>query len=56
MYAFFRLATRITGKELTDPAPLLAAEGFELSAEESRLRGFLSARLWTRRRGAASVH
>ncbi|MFM8273538.1 MAG: class I SAM-dependent methyltransferase [Gemmata sp.] len=56
MYAFFRLATRIPGKELTDPAPLLAAEGFELSAEESRLRGFLSARLWTRRRGAASVH
>jgi ubiquinone/menaquinone biosynthesis C-methylase UbiE len=48
MYAFFRLTTRLTAGHVTDPAPLQAAEGFALIDEVSRLRGFLSARLWVR--------
>jgi SAM-dependent methyltransferase len=48
MYGFFRLATRLPARALIDPAPLLAAEGFELVEEVPRLRGFLSARLWAR--------
>ena len=48
MYGFFRIATRLPAGRLTDPAPLLAAEGFALAEEASRLRGFLSARLWIR--------
>jgi SAM-dependent methyltransferase len=48
MYAFFRLTTRLPTGRLTDPAPLLAAEGFRLVEEDSRLRGFLSARLLAR--------
>lgn len=48
MYGFFGLATRLPARHLTDPAPLLAAEGFALVEEVSRLRGFLSARLWMR--------
>lgn len=48
MYAFFRLTTRLPAGALTDPAPLLAANGFALVDEASRLRGFLSARLWVR--------
>lgn len=46
MYACFELATRLRVRRLTDPAPLLAAEGFVLTAETTRLWGFLSARLW----------
>ena len=48
MYAFFRLTTRLPAGRLSDPAPLLAAEGFAPAAEVTRLRGFLSARLWVR--------
>lgn len=48
MYAFFRLTTRLPTGRLTDPAPLLAAEGFSLIEEVTRLRGFLSSRLWMR--------
>jgi SAM-dependent methyltransferase len=48
MYGFFRLTTRLPARALADPAPLLAAEGFELVEEASWLRGFLSARLWVR--------
>lgn len=48
MYAFFRVMTRLSANRLTDPAPLLTAAGFELQSEESRLRGFLSSRLWAR--------
>lgn len=48
MYAFFRLATRLPARELLDPAPLLTAAGFRLLSEQTRLRGFLSARLWVR--------
>ena len=48
MYAFFQLTTRLPAGALTDPAPLLAANGFARAAEKTRARGFLSARLWTR--------
>jgi ubiquinone/menaquinone biosynthesis C-methylase UbiE len=48
MYGFFGVATRLRARKLTDPAPLLVAEGFRLEAEASRLRGFLSSRLWVR--------
>jgi SAM-dependent methyltransferase len=52
MYAFFRLTTRLPVGRLTDPVALLAAEGFRLAEETSRLRGFLSARLWVRGSGS----
>jgi ubiquinone/menaquinone biosynthesis C-methylase UbiE len=48
MYAFFRLTTRIPARRLVDPAPLLVARGFDLESEVTRLRGFLSSRLWVR--------
>jgi SAM-dependent methyltransferase len=48
MYAFFRLVTRLPTGRLTDPAPLLAAEGFACAEESARLGGFLTARLWVR--------
>lgn len=49
LYGFFGLAVRLPARRLTDPAPLLATEGFALAEEASRLRGLLSARLWVRR-------
>jgi SAM-dependent methyltransferase len=48
MYGFFGMATRLSARRLTDAALLLTAEGFTLADETSRLRGFLSARLWIR--------
>jgi ubiquinone/menaquinone biosynthesis C-methylase UbiE len=48
MYGFFGIATRLQARQLTDPGPLLVAEGFSLNDEVSRLRGFLSARLWVK--------
>lgn len=48
MYAFFRVVTRLSADRLTDPAPLLTATGFELQSERTRLRGFLTSRLWSR--------
>jgi len=48
MYAFFRLTTRIPARRLVDPAPFLTARGFTLRSEATRLRGFLSSRLWVR--------
>ena len=55
LYGFFGVATRLPARRLTDPAPLLAAEGFTLAEEVSRLRGFLSARLWVRGSPAFSL-
>jgi SAM-dependent methyltransferase len=46
MYAFFRLATRLPGRRLVDPDPLLREQGLALEHEETCLQGFLSARLW----------
>jgi SAM-dependent methyltransferase len=48
MYAFFRLATRLPARRLVDPDPLLRRCGLTLDREESRLHGFLSARLWAK--------
>jgi SAM-dependent methyltransferase len=48
MYLFFAFATRLGTRQLTDPAPFLTANGFELASEWFRLRGFLSSRLWVR--------
>lgn len=49
MYCFFRLTTRLTASELSDATPHLKRAGFTLGEEVTRLRGFLSARLWIRR-------
>jgi SAM-dependent methyltransferase len=46
MYAFFKLATRLPAGRLVDPDPLLRGSGLTPAGESSRLRGFLSARLW----------
>lgn len=48
MYAFFRLTTRLPARELVDPDPLLRASGLTVEREESRLGGFLSAKLWVK--------
>lgn len=48
MYAFFRLATRLPARQLVEPDRLLRRSGLTLVSEESRLRGFLSARLWVK--------
>lgn len=48
MYAFFRLTTHLSTRTLTDPAPALTEMEFVRSTEVSRLRGFLTARLWVR--------
>jgi ubiquinone/menaquinone biosynthesis C-methylase UbiE len=46
MYAFFRLTTRLPARRLVDPDPILRRCGLTFVREESRLRGFLAARLW----------
>ena len=46
MYAFFRLTTRLPTRRLVDPDPFLRRCGLTLAREESRWRGFLSARVW----------
>jgi len=48
MYAFFKLATRLPAGRLVDPDPLFRQCGLTLAHEDSRLRGFLSARLWAK--------
>jgi SAM-dependent methyltransferase len=48
LYGFFGIAARLPARRLTDPAPLLVAEGFAMAEEVSHLRGLLSARLWVR--------
>ncbi len=48
LYGFFGVAARLSARRLTDPAPLLVAEGFTQIGEISYLRGLLSGRLWVR--------
>jgi SAM-dependent methyltransferase len=48
MYLFFQLVTRLPARQLTDPAPVLAARGFTPAAETRLLWGFLSSRVWVR--------
>lgn len=46
MYAFFRVATGLRTRRLTDHRPLLEAAGFYLSSASLRLRGLVSSELW----------
>jgi SAM-dependent methyltransferase len=46
MYAAFALTTRIPARALTDPAPLLRANGLTPEREARCLGGFLAATLW----------
>lgn len=48
MYAFFRLATRLSAKSLADPKPFLFANGLVRVEELTWQGGFLSAALWQR--------
>lgn len=48
MYAFFRFTTGLPARRLVDPDPWLRRCGLALAREESRLSGFLSARLWVK--------
>lgn len=49
MYAAFRIATRLPASRLVDPDPVLLRCGLNLGEEQSRLHGFLTARLWRKR-------
>ncbi len=48
MYAAFRAVAGVAAADLLDPSPLLAARGFALVAEDTRLGGLLASRLWER--------
>lgn len=48
LYRFFRLATGITARQLVDPAPLLAANGFERHHHEEQDYGLLFCSVWKR--------
>ena len=51
MYAFFRVATRLPARRLTDPADFLRAAGFALRGRRTSEWGLLQADWW--QRGAA---
>jgi ubiquinone/menaquinone biosynthesis C-methylase UbiE len=46
MYLFFNVVTRISARQLVDPAPALKTHGFKLIKERKRLKGFLVSSLW----------
>lgn len=46
MYTFFRLATGLRTRRLTDHRGLAESAGFTLSSESRRLRGLVSSELW----------
>lgn len=48
MYAFFRRATRIRARRVTDPDPLLAAAGFTLARRRTAEWGLIRSDLWQR--------
>jgi ubiquinone/menaquinone biosynthesis C-methylase UbiE len=48
MYGFFRRVTRLPARRLTEPDPLLAANGFELFGRRTSEWGLLRADCWTR--------
>lgn len=48
MYAFFRLATRLPARRLTEPDTWLAAEGFTLAHRRTAEWGLLRADCWKR--------
>lgn len=48
LYAFFRLVTRLPGRELIDPSPHLCASGFSLVRREEHDHGMLHTDWWER--------
>jgi ubiquinone/menaquinone biosynthesis C-methylase UbiE len=48
MYRFFRLTTRINGRELIDPSEFLRAHGFHLHARRIQRLGLVKSELWRR--------
>lgn len=48
MYGFFRRITRIPARRLTEPDPMLRAQGFELKGRRTSEWGLLRADLWAR--------
>ncbi len=48
LYAFFRLVTRLPGRELIHPGACLKAAGFVLMRHEERDRGMLYSEWWER--------
>ena len=46
LYRFFRVATRLPGDRLVDPAPLLSAAGFIRTHHEERDHGLLFTDVW----------
>jgi ubiquinone/menaquinone biosynthesis C-methylase UbiE len=56
MYAFFRRITKVRARRVTDPAPLLVANGFELAGRKSAEWGLLRADRWERKDGPNEGH
>ena len=48
LYAFFRIATGIEGRDLIDPSPFLCAQNFQLRSELTFRQGMLKSQLWRR--------
>lgn len=48
LYAFFRVVTRLPGRELIDPSPHLCASGFSLVRREEHDHGMLHTDWWER--------
>lgn len=48
LYFFFRMMTRLPGRELVDPAPFLHVAGFSCERREEREHGLLYSALWRR--------
>jgi hypothetical protein len=55
LYAFFRLATGLSGRVLVDPEPLLRSAGFVLGKRVEMSHGLLFAGLWSREECRAQV-
>lgn len=53
MYGFFRRLTGIGARSLTEPAPFLTAQGFDLTQQRDSEWGLLRSDLWLRTRGSA---
>ncbi|MDB6133580.1 MAG: Methyltransferase type 12 [Verrucomicrobiales bacterium] len=55
-YAFFRIVTGLKVGRLTDPFPLLEAQGFRLERMSGRSWGMLYSSVWRRRRQAGPAN
>lgn len=56
LYAFFRVATKLTAHELVDPSPLLHAEGFHRLGDKEQDWGLLRSSWWGRQACAPQKH